>query len=418
MDLKTSRSSWLTRLAIGPRLACSHALILVLLAAVCLVSLFSLSRIQANVVLYDENFLPSYKTFHDLGRGADEIRIDELKWQTDAGGERGRLASAIGQRLGQMDKLWRDYEVLVIDEQDRMHFDAVQKALDAYRATLDSELSAGESADIVALRTSSAAAHSELQDSLVQYWAYGSRLSAEFKQQAVSQFEQVIWVLMGLGFAALALGALAAAAITLSIVRPLRQVTVAMRAMSQGQLDVQILPAGRDELAELLRTLSEMSLVLRTTVQSIRDGMQSMSAAAAEIASANADLSHRTESQDARLTAASRAMGDITGAAGRGAELAAQARESAEHSASVAQQSSSSSIAAGATMGDVRAAGKRIADIIGLIDGMAYQTNLLALNASVESAHAGSHDGASESLRRKCGLLRRAPPTPPAKSAC
>jgi methyl-accepting chemotaxis protein len=165
--------------------------------------------------------------------------------------------------------------------------------------------------------------------------------------------------------------------------------SAAVAQMRQGDLTRPVHAEGSDEIARLLADVESVRLQLSRAIHAVQSASASVKLAAGEIASGNADLSQRTEQQASSLqqTAASMeqmasTVGQNANTAGEASRLAAQARDVAARGGSVVERVVS-------TMGEISQSSRRIADIIGTIDGIAFQTNILALNAAVEAARAG-----------------------------
>ncbi len=174
-----------------------------------------------------------------------------------------------------------------------------------------------------------------------------------------------------------------------SVCGPLdRAVKVAQR-IATGDLSQPIVVTGHDETAELLRALESMQASLSRVVGEVRDSADSIKVASAEVASGNQDLSHRTEQTANNLQRAASSMSDLTGTVQQSEASAKQANQMAACAAEVAALGGSVVSQVVTTMSEINQSSKRIADIISVIDGIAFQTNILALNAAVEAARAG-----------------------------
>ncbi|ACB33867.1 methyl-accepting chemotaxis sensory transducer [Leptothrix cholodnii SP-6] len=174
-----------------------------------------------------------------------------------------------------------------------------------------------------------------------------------------------------------------------SIVRPIDEARRFAASIAQGDLSVRLAVTGRDEAAELMRALVEMQQSLQTMVGSIRSSAESISVASTEIASGNQDLSGRTEQTASNLQHAASSMEHLTGTVRQTADSARTANQLAVSAAEAAQRGGSVVSQVVTNMEEINASSKKIADIIGVIDGIAFQTNILALNAAVEAARAG-----------------------------
>jgi methyl-accepting chemotaxis protein len=161
------------------------------------------------------------------------------------------------------------------------------------------------------------------------------------------------------------------------------------QAVAAGDLTQRARPLGKDELAVLMQALNQMCEQLGSTVGEVMLVADSIRTASAEIASGNQDLSQRTEQTASSLEVTSSSMGQLTGTVRQSAENAQTANQLATSAAAVAHRGGSVVQQVVDTMNDISSSAKRIADIIGVIDDIAFQTNILALNAAVEAARAG-----------------------------
>jgi methyl-accepting chemotaxis protein len=174
-----------------------------------------------------------------------------------------------------------------------------------------------------------------------------------------------------------------------SITRSLHSAGGAVRRIADGDLSQPVPAGGRDEIGALLADVAAMQESLRRVVGEVRLGVDSVANASAEIALGNQDLSVRTEQQAGRLQQTASSMEQMAGAMRHGAATAEQARELAGSASAVAERGGAVVGQVVQTMQGISESSRRIADIIGTIDGIAFQTNILALNAAVEAARAG-----------------------------
>jgi len=170
---------------------------------------------------------------------------------------------------------------------------------------------------------------------------------------------------------------------------PVRQLRDHALAVAAGSAAECAIPARCDDLGMLGRAIQQSGLNLRALLDDVGQQTHGVHGASAEIAASNDDLRQRTEGALTCLSETSQALGTLGGAVRRNAEAARQASELAEAASAVAEQGGDSVGQAVSTMGDIAEQSRRIADIVGVIDGIAFQTNILALNAAVEAARAG-----------------------------
>jgi len=191
------------------------------------------------------------------------------------------------------------------------------------------------------------------------------------------------------GLLAVALGAVFAFLLARSIVQPVQRAVDGAQHIANGDLSQPIAATGRDEIGQLLQALAAMQNNLSQIVGRVRQGSESVSTASAEIASGNQDLSARTESQASALEQTAASMEELASTVRQNADNARQANQLAQSASTVAVQGGEVVSQVVDTMRGINDSSRKIADIIGVIDGIAFQTNILALNAAVEAARAG-----------------------------
>jgi methyl-accepting chemotaxis protein len=174
-----------------------------------------------------------------------------------------------------------------------------------------------------------------------------------------------------------------------SISVPLAKAVGIAQTVASGDLTTQFDEYGKDEVGELMRALQTMNDALAGLVSEVQMGTQAIASGSAEIASGNLDLSSRTEKQASELEETSSSMEALTTTVRHNADNAGQANQLVQAASSVAQRGGDIVGKVVDTMGSIDASSRKIVDIIGVIDGIAFQTNILALNAAVEAARAG-----------------------------
>jgi methyl-accepting chemotaxis protein len=210
-----------------------------------------------------------------------------------------------------------------------------------------------------------------------------------FVDQVGAAYESAKVTLIGLGTAAVLIGILCAVFITRSIRRPIEEAVAIAERVSSGDLTSRIEVTSKDETGQLMAALQKMNANLLDIVGRVRTGTDTIATASAEIASGNQDLSSRTEHQASSLEETASSMEELTSTVHRNAESARHAHSLASDSARIAEQGGAVVAEVVDTMGAINASSRKIVDIIGVIDSIAFQTNILALNAAVEAARAG-----------------------------
>ena len=199
---------------------------------------------------------------------------------------------------------------------------------------------------------------------------------------------QLLWVALAL-LGTLSLTSATALVFVRSITQPLARAVDLSRAVAQGDLSGAPLAHGSNEVGQLLGALQQMRQQLTQVVRDVRSGAEGVATASVQIAQGNADLSARTESQATSLEETAASMEQLSSAVQQNADSAAQANQLADNASAVALQGGQVVAQVVDTMRGINASSTQIADIIGVIDSIAFQTNILALNAAVEAARAG-----------------------------
>ena len=232
------------------------------------------------------------------------------------------------------------------------------------------------------------------------------RTRAEVKQRSL-----VVSTLTGV----LGIGAIITLAIVMvftlrSICTPVDEATRLARRIADGDLSgSEVKAEGRDETAMLLQSLYDMQVSLRGIVSQVKASTENISTASAEIAQGSANLNMRTEQAANNLQQTAGSIEQLTGTVRQSADAASQANQLASSASTVASRGGQVVTQVVSTMDEIHASSKKIADIIGVIDGIAFQTNILALNAAVEAARAGDQGrgfavvaGEVRSLAQRC----------------
>src|SRR5471032_3115985 len=208
-------------------------------------------------------------------------------------------------------------------------------------------------------------------------------------QHAAADIDFSRLMMISMGVVALLLSAALAYAITHSITGPLNDAVAIAKSVADGDLTTRIEVNSADETGELLLALKHMNESLSRTVGDVRRSTGTIATASGQIAAGNLDLSGRTESQASSLEETASSMEELTSTVKQNADNARQANQLVISAQSVAVRGGSVVAQVVDTMGSIKESSRKIVDIIGVIDGIAFQTNILALNAAVEAARAG-----------------------------
>ncbi len=226
-------------------------------------------------------------------------------------------------------------------------------------------------------------------ESIDKFVALQERQRDEAVQAAQVAGTKMVWVAGTVAVVLILLGMGLATLLVRSVTEPLDRAVDTANAIAAGDLTRELQTSRKDELGQMLRALSDMSARLRGVVSEVRPGVDSVSSASIEIANGNHDLSARTEQTAANLEETASSMEELTATVTQSADTARQANQLAGTAAQAAARGGEVVGQVVTSMQQSTDSTRKISDIIGVIDGIAFQTNILALNAAVEAARAG-----------------------------
>ncbi|CAG9167427.1 methyl-accepting chemotaxis protein [Cupriavidus pampae] len=292
------------------------------------------------------------------------------------------------------DEAWKQYLTLPRDdEENRLATEVANKRDAAWRD--------GLAAIIAALRANDRALADQVMQGkvsklfrdanetggkLAQYQMDRAKQNFESSQQAYHAFRNGMMAAM---VVSLIVAVVCGVSLLRAIIVPLDGALEQFDRIADGDLTHEVHVVRHDEMGRLLEGLARMQHSLADTVGRVRQGSESISAAARQIAAGNADLSARTGAQAASLEQTAASMEQMTSTVRQNADNARQASQLAVSAVDVAHQGGAVVGQVMTTMADISSAAKTVAEVIGVIDGIAFQTNILALNAAVEAARAG-----------------------------
>ncbi len=232
--------------------------------------------------------------------------------------------------------------------------------------------------------------HMEATDKLFSSLAASARTRMDEARAGVESRTSTMSALIGIG---LVLGLAVLIPLTFfsvrSITKSLGQAQELAERIASGDLSRDVEPMNQDEVGQLVSAMGRMQDALRGLVRQVQDAAGNISTASGEIASGNHDLSHRTEQTAANLEETASSMELLTGTVQQSAQSSRQASDFASSAAEVAARGGAVVSQVVTTMDQITTSSRKIADITGVIDSIAFQTNILALNAAVEAARAG-----------------------------
>jgi methyl-accepting chemotaxis protein len=386
---------FLSNFKIGTRMGLGFGAILCAAALLAGVALLQFGRFKGDFDQVALQSVPALESLATMGNDLQAIRQAQLQilLEFDPEARKAQLARAAAaftafaehhaQRAGRADDpqaaaLWKDIG------------DKLQASKAAFAKIEPLAIDLAKARDLRAAVMGEATTAS---DALHQAVQAASAYSVAASRQSVARAEQAYGATLAIVLtvtAAMVLGGtVIAVAITRSTVRPLRAAIDAASRVAGGDLSSDIHATGDDELAQLLRAFSTMQDGLRRIVSELRGASEQVDSAARDIAAGNHDLSGRTEAQAASLEQTAASMVELTATVRQSAGTAQQANQLAIGASGAAGRGAEVVDQVVGTMGEISASSRKIGEIIGVIDGIAFQTNILALNAAVEAARAG-----------------------------
>ena len=381
-------------LRIGTRLGAGIGLAAVLLVAMVWIGVSNMASIQQALEQETSDRLPQILAGKDV---KDNLRLRAIVSRNivlmEDPAEKQKAIERMGSAREAYTKLYKQLQDTVHADAGKAALAKMDAAMAALRPPTDQVAAlglAGKNTEatqmLVTVVTPLQATATEATEAFVNLLIKNGEDAAAASERA---YGAARLLLIGLGTAAVALLCALGWLLVRSITGPLNQAVQISRAVADGDLSLDFDASGRSETAQLLASLKAMQASLAQVVGNVRQNAEGVASASAQISDGNNDLSGRTEQQASALEETAASMEELSSTVRQNADNARQANQLAQSASSVAIQGGDVVGRVVQTMKGINDSSKKIADIISVIDGIAFQTNILALNAAVEAARAG-----------------------------
>ena len=384
----------LSNLNIGARLGLAFAAVIALAAVVVVIGISRLSALKESIRLIGEDRMPKVVKLVDI---TDDVNLiarelrNSLIWDDPA-----KVATALDTVQRTREKMVKTLDALaptITSDEGKKRLAVMTETRAAFvpvQIQFTDLVRAGKRDEAKVLLTD------KLRPTQLAYMAALDKLkSLQFElvikaaADGEAEYDQARILMFGLLAGMVLLGTLLGWVITRGITGPIGEAVAVAEKVAAGDLGAHIDVRSTDETGRLLTALKAMTHSLAGIVSTVRNSSDSIATGSAQIASGNADLSQRTEEQASALQQTAASMEQLSAAVKHNADNARQANQLAQGASTVAMQGGEVVGQVVATMKGINDSSKKIADIISVIDGIAFQTNILALNAAVEAARAG-----------------------------
>ena len=385
---------WFYNLKIAAKLMVSFGLVLLLTLVLGVSNILSMDKVNQASNDLAENWMPSVQAAMELRADMGDFR----RWQlshllTDDPAGMANYEKRLDETLAAMKTHGEHYRQLINSAEEKTLFEEYLRAWDGFMAlhgkilALSRANSKQEARELITGPSAALLARLiEQSNQLVKLNAGGG---AHASAEATATFHRARLISIGLLAANIILGMALAMWVARVVARPLEQAVALARDVADGDLTHDINACTSCETGALMQALQDMTLKLRALVSQVRHGTDTIATASSEIARGNQDLSARTEEQASSLEETASSMEQLTSTVKQNADNARQANQLAQSASGVAVRGGDVVGQVVDTMNAINDSSRRIVDIIGVIDGIAFQTNILALNAAVEAARAG-----------------------------
>ncbi|MBB2485088.1 MCP four helix bundle domain-containing protein [Mitsuaria sp. WAJ17] len=385
----------LSDMKVGMRIGLGFAAVLLMSGLLGLLSISRLGLIQASVSDLASNWMPSIKAISEIDDKVQSIRRLELRMcLLETVSEVQSVMETIkSTREKDLPKLISVYVPLIASPEEEAAWNAAKAKIDAYLAVQDrliEQRKAGNRAEYQATVVGdSLKTVDEASSALAKVVSINEGGAAASYAEAKSTYDSVRLTLMVLLALQLVAGGLVAMFLTRNTVDPLQRMVSVAERVAGGDLGVDVDTSRRDEFGRLALALEDMRQSLNRSIGTVRSSAESIALSSSEVAAGSSDLSARTEQMASSLEETSATMQTLSETVRQNADATRQATGLARDASQVAEQGGAVVGRVVGTMEEINTSSRKISDIIGVIDGIAFQTNILALNAAVEAARAG-----------------------------